>query len=530
MGVFFDSILSDAVAIFTIVLMWLYYYLTSTYSFWESRNIPYIKPQIFFGNLKDIITMKTPQCLKFNEFYNHFKGSGLSYGGIFELRKPVLLVCSPDLIKDMTVKNFAMFHDRGLEFDAEGDPLSANLLSLTGSTWKYIRSKLIPAFSTAKLNAMVTSFGEVAEPYLEHWRTIAKTGEAIDVREMTAQYTTDVIGMCAFGLQLNSLGGNSNFRVMGRKILEPSTKVKILQIINNVYPWFSKIIKFRLVPSEITDYFIGVLRETMNYRKENKIDKNDFLNYLMKIKETKAANLAEVDEMKGVVGYNTSTGDNNIELTENVIAAQAMIFFLAGFETTSTTLSYCMYELALNPDIQKKMKEEIRKHLKIHKEINIEFLHDLTYSEQVIEETMRKHTAVSLILRACTKPYKLPDSETVLPEGTRIFIPVHSLHHDPEYFPDPEKFDPERFSPENREKIIPYSYLPFGEGPRMCIGKRFAMLEMKTFIAKLLLHFTVVPCEKTKPVQISPKTFLLSPVDIIWLKLVADNPSGAGDA
>lgn len=312
MGLFFDSILSDIVSILTVGLLFLYYYLTSTYSFWESRNIPYIKPGIFFGNMKDIMTLKIPQSQKFTEFYNYFKNSGHSYGGIFELRTPVLLVCSPDIIKDMMVKNFGTFHDRGLEFDEEWDPLSANLVNVTGARWKYLRSKLIPAFTTAKLNAMVSSFSEAAEPYLKRWRETAERGEALDIREVIAQYATDVIGMCAFGMRLNSLDGNSSFRAMGRKITEPNVKTRILQLVRNVYPWFCRIIKFRMVPPEITDYFMGVLRDMMNYRKENMIEKNDFLNYLMKIKETKAANLAEAEEMKEVVGYNTSVGDNTL--------------------------------------------------------------------------------------------------------------------------------------------------------------------------------------------------------------------------
>lgn len=89
-----------------------------------------------------------------------------------------------------------------------------------------------------------------------------------------------------------------------------------------------------------------------------------------------------------------------------------------------------------------------------------------------------------MIPRVTTKPYKLPDSETVLPKGTRIFFPIYSLHYDPEYFPDPDKFEPERFSPENRGKIKPCSYLPFGEGPRMCIGKH--LLHLRTHLLKTI--------------------------------------------
>lgn len=84
---------------------------------------------------------------------------------------------------------------------------------------------------------------------------------------------------------------------------------------------------------------------------------------------------------------------------------------------------------------------------------------------------MRKHPSVPTLPRVCTEDYKVPDGENYIERGTHVFIPVYSLHRDPEYFPDPEKFDPDRFTEENKAKRHPYTYLPFGEGPRICLGK-----------------------------------------------------------
>ena len=87
---------------------------------------------------------------------------------------------------------------------------------------------------------------------------------------------------------------------------------------------------------------------------------------------------------------------------------------------------------------------------------------------------MRKYTTLPSLTRCCTQPFTLPTGHKIL-KGDVILIPLWSLHHDPQYFPDPEKFDPERFSPSNKELIKPYTYMPFGEGPRVCIGKLLQM-------------------------------------------------------
>lgn len=89
----------------------------------------------------------------------------------------------------------------------------------------------------------------------------------------------------------------------------------------------------------------------------------------------------------------------------------------------------------------------------------------------LVSETLRKYPTVPFIARECTKNCYLPEINAAVEKGTRVFLPVLGLHHDPELYPDPEKFDPERFSPENKKNRHPMSYLPFGDGPRICIGK-----------------------------------------------------------
>lgn len=153
----------------------------------------------------------------------------------------------------------------------------------------------------------------------------------------------------------------------------------------------------------------------------------------------------------------------------------ALIFFLAGFETTATVMTFLAYEVCVNPDVQQKLYEEI---VEIEsnlngKRINYETLQKMKYLDQVVSECLRKWTT-PLTDRMCVKEYDCEygdGAEFRFEKGVTFWIPIYGIHHDPNYFPEPEKFDPERFSDENKHNIVPGTYMPFGVGPRNCIGK-----------------------------------------------------------
>lgn len=141
-----------------------------------------------------------------------------------------------------------------------------------------------------------------------------------------------------------------------------------------------------------------------------------------------------------------------------------------------------------------------------------------------ITEILRKWPVGASLDRICTKPYILQtgnsEQPTIeLPKDSQIWIPVHGIHRDPDNYPDPEKFNPERFSDENKNDIKPYTYMPFGEGPRNCIGSRFALLETKVLLYKILSKFQIIPTKKTKiPLTLS-KDFAVKAEGGFWFGL-----------
>lgn len=138
----------------------------------------------------------------------------------------------------------------------------------------------------------------------------------------------------------------------------------------------------------------------------------------------------------------------------------------------------------------------------------------------MLTESLRKYPPVPILNREVTKDYKVPNTNNILKKGTGVIIPAYSIQHDAEYYPDPEKYIPERFLPEEAANRNPYTFLPFGEGPRVCIGLRFGMMQARIGLAILLNDFQLEPCPKSDiPLKLNKEAFLLTPSSGLWLNI-----------
>uniref|UniRef100_A0A8C0IMM3 unspecific monooxygenase n=1 Tax=Chelonoidis abingdonii TaxID=106734 RepID=A0A8C0IMM3_CHEAB len=205
-------------------------------------------------------------------------------------------------------------------------------------------------------------------------------------------------------------------------------------------------------------------------------------------------------------------------LSDKEIMAQALVFILAGYETTSSTLNFLSYNLATHPDVQQTLQEEIDAALPNKAAPTYDAILQVEYLDMVVNETLRLFPVGGRIERVCKKSIEI--NGVTISKGTVAMIPAYALHQDPEYWPEPEEFRPERFSKENRESIDPYIFLPFGAGPRNCIGMRFALLSLKVAMIVLLQRFYFRICKDTLiPLVLDTKGFL-QPKKPIILKMV----------
>ncbi|KAL1422668.1 hypothetical protein MTO96_003846 [Rhipicephalus appendiculatus] len=166
----------------------------------------------------------------------------------------------------------------------------------------------------------------------------------------------------------------------------------------------------------------------------------------------------------------------------------------AGHDTSAQTLTWTLFALAINPGVQRKVHEELSSVFGKRAAGNITKSHvaKLTYLDRVLKETMRIFTIVPWVGRSLTEPLKI--GNYTIPEGCTCYVFAYGIHRDPAHYTDPEVFDPDRFLPENCSRNHPFAFVPFSAGPRNCIGQKFAMLELKVLLAKVLTNFSVFSC------------------------------------
>ncbi|CAN7937490.1 unnamed protein product [Ixodes hexagonus] len=167
-------------------------------------------------------------------------------------------------------------------------------------------------------------------------------------------------------------------------------------------------------------------------------------------------------------------------LTETEAVAQCVLVFLAGQDSISNAVSHAVYLLALHQDVQAKLRKEVDFCFQTHGDKpDPDVISKLSYLQAVLSETLRLFPGATRLDRSPTEDYVLGDTGISVPKGGTITIPVYAMHRDPENFPDPDAFVPERFSEENASSIRPYTYLPFGAGPKCCMGVNLALLAVK---------------------------------------------------
>ncbi len=299
------------------------------------------------------------------------------------------------------------------------------------------------------------------------------------------------------------------------------------QMINAMVAMFlpdvAKYLKLSLFDEESMKFLANVVKSTVAHRRKENIRRGDLIDIVL---EALAASEEDVKETEDDQFEKDASVHSEYKIPkdeiETLLVANAIILFFAGFDTTSTAVGVTLGYLAKLPDIQEKLFQEINDAMEENGTRNLDYetVQKLPYLDQVFYETLRYYFTGN-IERVCTKDYKLPGTEFVVPKGMLIQIPSSALHREDKYYPDPDNFNPEvNFSPEAKANRSPYAFMSFGQGPRNCIGMRFALLMAKMCLAKVVGSF------KLKEGPSMPKEFILSaatfsglPIGGIWCEV-----------
>nr|XP_022920448.1 cytochrome P450 6a2-like [Onthophagus taurus] len=484
------EVLSSIFLLIITLILIIYLRMKLKFKYWEKKGVPQLENlPLPFGNAPNPFRIREPFYMKVKDYYFSFKNKNEKHGGLYMMSRPVYLAVDPEIVKNVMLRDFGHFHDRGTFYNEKVDPLSGHLFNLEGKQWRELRAKLTGTFTSGKMKMMFPTLLKCGYQMIEELEKMLE--HPVDIKEILSCFSTDVIGSVAFGLECNSFKvPEAEFRKNGKKIFEPSLKRKVRVFLITSFPNLCKKLGLVFIPKEVTNFFLQVVKTMIDHRAANNIKRNDFMQILIDL--------------------------NN--LTVNQIAAQAFVFFIAGFETSATTINFCLFELAQNQEIQEKVRKEINK--VFNEELKYELIGDLKYLNQVVEETLRKYPPVPHLSRKCTNEYEVPEMNVRLEKNSKVFISVLGIHKDPDFYPNPEVFDPERFNDENKAKRHPFTFIPFGEGPRNCIGSRFGMMQTKVGLILILKNFKVSLSSKTElPLEMEPSALLMTSKNKIWLDI-----------
>ncbi|KXJ73273.1 hypothetical protein RP20_CCG016136 [Aedes albopictus] len=494
------------------VLLVIYRRITKYYEYFHGKPIPSMTAGPPFGSTGALYRKK----YSFNDFikmaYDKFPGAKVF--GLFDMTTKLFVICDRELIKKITVKDFDYFVNRRPTFgqskdDHDGMLFNKTLPVLNDQKWREMRATLSPAFTGSKIRAMFELIQDYSSRMVEILKDQSQaTGYMdCDMKDCFGRVANDVIATCAFGLEVESLKNRENeFYVTGKKMLNFNRVSVILRILGfNMFPSLMAKLGFDLIEAEHSQYFSQIIKDAVRTRETRGIVRPDMIHLLVQAKkgvlkgqpETVEANTGFATVEESEVGKSSTTK----AITDSELVAQCLVFFLAGFDSVSAGMMFMAYELALNPVVQQRLYDEINE---ANKQLGgnaptYDTIQMMRYLDMVVSETLRKWPAAAFD-RKCERDYVLDDGaglKFTIDRGACVWIPVHGIHRDPKYYPNPDKFDPERFSESNRSNLDMTMYMPFGAGPRNCIGSRFALMEIKAIMYALLLNFRIERNEKT---------------------------------
>ena len=396
-----------------------------------------------------------------------FRSAARRYGDIVRFKaagQTIYLVSHPALIQEILVKRVNDFHK---PIVLSKRPLGLNrffsngILTSDYPEWRPQRKVIQPLMHTKHIESYADTMVRFGELLLSDWRD----GETRDIHADMTQVTMWVIAETMFGMDIKSTPELAMAGKLGQEITVADITLPLPQ-------WLMG--ERNRKADEVNDIMSALVAKLMDERRRNPEYENrkDLLTLLMQTRD-----------------------DENNPMPDQFVRDNILTLFFAGHETTANTLVWALHYLALNAHVLENLQAEVDTVLK-GRAPTLADLRNLPYTLMVIKETMRIEPTVAIIPRALVEDVELGGYR--LEKNSVVFIPPYVVHHDSRWWKEPEKFDPTRFSEENEPDIPKYAYLPFGGGPRICIGNHFSLMEAQILLAMMVSRYQVSHAPNTK--------------------------------
>ena len=372
---------------------------------------------------------------------------------------PVMLTDRPEVIQHVLQKNHKNYTKTEVVSGLLKKQIGNGLLTSEGEYWLKQRRAIQPGFHRKRLEGISTIMVKEINTYLDEvFDAYADTGQEIDIAKEMTQLAFKIVSKSLFGEEVE----DDKLDVI-EEIVSQSQQFVVDQVRKPMLkPWFHISGAYKR-NSEIKAKGDALIMEIINTRKASKEEHNDLLDMLIQTK------------------YEDGSGMNDQQLLE-----EAIILYVAGHETSANAMAWMWYLLGMNPEIEEKVLQSVNNSIG-DQDPSFEKLRELGYCLQVIEETMRIYPPAWIVDR---KPLADDTFEGIpIKKENDILCLIYGVHRSERYWKNPETFDPERFTPENKAKQVPFSYMPFGGGPRLCIGNNFALMEMQFVLAMMIKRY-----------------------------------------
>lgn len=494
------------------------------HSVFARLGIPFVPPHLIYGSNH---ILRAPGALATDIIAKWTKQYGKVFGYYVGWR-PTLVVADLDLVKQVLIKDFNNFSNRPkLVIDAQ--PVVDTVVGLRDQRWKDVRAVLAPTFSMVKMKHMAGIINRKIDQLMAIVEEKTAQGQPVEWYSTYQGLTLDVISECALAMQTNCQRDQEKdeFLVAVREFLQNAVNPAILLAL--YFPVFASLLSFvsnkLAVSGRMTQMIVNHLKKVIAIRRKDL--ETRYVDVLQLMLEAAQSRYSQAD---GQVANGAAEPEaarvnpRHTLLTDAEIIANAWVFMLGGFETTASTLTYTTYLLATHPQVQDRLYQEVCDVAQKGESgsLTYEQVRDLKYLDQVITESLRLYPpVVTFISREAAHDFKLGNIS--VPKDMIITVPIWQLHRDPDQWRDPETFDPDRFSPDAKaaESHHPMSYLPFGAGPRNCPGMRFAQLEAKLTLARVIKTYRLEVCKDTPvPLTFKIPTVAINPSKAVYIKVV----------
>ncbi|XP_023316140.1 cytochrome P450 4C1-like [Trichogramma pretiosum] len=478
------------------------------------RSVPCPKPYPIFGNT---LMFLDPDLCNFWRITRKVTEQFRPVSVLWMFTSAIVNIHHPDDVEILLSSNKAI--EKGFVYNYLMPWLKTGLLTSTGEKWRNRRKMLTPAFHFNILKKYMEITEREGQKSIDKLK-LRGNDFVVDLVELSSKYTLNIICESAMGVSLDTIDNKELDRY--KQAIHEIGIVTVYRtprpyVTNWMMPFIYKIGSLqRNALKTLHNFTAKIIQERKDYHKSTN---NKYLNGLSEESEDDKLADDSIGRKKRMAMLDLLlAAQRNGLIDDQGIEEEVDTFTFEGHDTTGMAMSYTLFLLAHNQEAQERARLEVTELLeKKQGKIDMANLQELCYLERCIKESLRLYPPVSTILRHTTEDIQLKN--ILVPANTDIIVHFYDTHREPEYWPDPEKFDPDRFLPENSRNRHPFAYVPFSAGPRNCIGQKFAMMELKSLIARILYDFILEPIDRLEDMQLQAD-IVIRPNDPIRARFV----------